>query len=347
MKFFAKLFARQEPGVPPSRPKVSGRLEIDEFGHGLVSIQAIDFIGPQAKSPDGRYRLIWADRSPDGRHGGDRESGHGTWALLRDDHIIVAGRLERPQDSKVVDDGTFILHDWMFGQGLKGRFHAFAHDGRPLIEQQVAANLMSNSLSPEGRFAMCQTANAPGSPDSCHYILFDIRHGQEMTRWEVETGWADSYAWDCDSGRVYLCMKDGERVGYDFAGKMIDREGWQLRRIAAGNLWVIQSVINASEPLVDAMREALIGGLTVAAHDGEIWSQAHTFRQLGELHERAGELVDAIAAYDKALVIDPKVGVARKVEQLRKSTGQPDAKCPLRNQVGLKSRPNALALVTK
>lgn len=111
MKFFAKLFARQEPGVPPSRPKVSGRLEIDEFGHGLVSIQAIDLIGPQAKSPDGRYRLIWADRSPDGRHGGDRESGHGTWALLRDDHIIVAGRLERPQDGKVVDDGTFILHD--------------------------------------------------------------------------------------------------------------------------------------------------------------------------------------------------------------------------------------------
>lgn len=328
MKFFDKLFGRCESVALAPRQNVFGKLEIDEFGHGLVSIHAIDFIGRQAKSPDGRYRLIWADRSPDRRHGGYRESGHGTWSLLRDDHIVVSGKLERPQDGKVADNGTSILHDWMFGQGLQGRFVAFAHDGRTLIEKQVAANLMSNSLSADGRFAICQTANAPGSPDSCHYILFDIEGGQGMARWEVETGWAETYTWDLDKGCVYLCTKDGESVAYDFAGRMVDREAWESRRIALGDLPVIQSVIMANDKLEDALRAAVMEGLAVAASGGEIWSQARALRQLGELHEREGELAEAIAAYDSALAIDPKIGVARKVEQLRKRADHPSGKGP-------------------
>lgn len=47
----------------------------------------------------------------------------------------------------------------MFGEGLKGRFIAFAPDGAQLVTQQFAANLMSNSLSPDGNFAICQTAS--------------------------------------------------------------------------------------------------------------------------------------------------------------------------------------------
>ena len=35
----------------------------------------------------------------------------------------------------------------------------------------------------------------------------------------------------------------------------------------------------------------------------------------GELHEQACEIAQAVKAYDDALAIDPKVGVARRVEQ--------------------------------
>jgi hypothetical protein len=51
-------------------PPHAGQLKIEEFGHNLVSIDALDFIGYQAVSPDRRYRLIWADRTPDGSRGG-------------------------------------------------------------------------------------------------------------------------------------------------------------------------------------------------------------------------------------------------------------------------------------
>lgn len=319
--FFQRLFSKRQATQETSPPPLAGRLEIQEFGHNLVSIDALDFIGHHAVSPSKRYRLIWADRTPDGSRGGNRSEGHGSWSLLLDDRIVTAGSLERPQEGCVPDNGTVILHDWMFGEGLKGRFVAFAPDGTRLVTQQFAANLMSNSLSPDGKFAICQTANAPGSADSCRYMLFDLAAGHEMARWEVETGWAERYEWDCDGRLVYLCMKDGERVGYDFTGCMVEREAWQLRRIGAGDLNVIQSVLIATSANDHPFRSEIIAGLGVAARDGEIWRQARAYRLLGELHEQAGEIPQAVKAYDAALTIDPKVGVARRVEQLRKTLG--------------------------
>jgi hypothetical protein len=324
--FFQRLFSKGEAANKTSPPPLAGRLKIEEFGHNLVSIDALDFIGHQAVSPNGRYRLIWADRTPDGSRGGNRSEGHGSWSLLLDDRIVITGSLERPQEGRVADNGTVILHDGMFGEGLKGRLVAFAPDGTQLVTQQFAANLMSNGLSPDGKFAICQTANAPGSADSCRYMLFDLAAGRELARWEVETGWAEHYEWDCEDRRVYLCMKDGERVGYDFTGCMVEREAWQLRRIGTGDLNVIQTVLISTSATDHPLRNETIAGLRFAARDGEIWQQARAYRLLGELHEQAGEIAQAVKAYDGALTIDPKVGVARRVEQLRKTLGTNVAK---------------------
>ncbi len=324
--FFERLFAKRASDQAGQVARSQVRLEIEEFGHGLVSIPQLDFIGHQARSPNRRFRLIWADRTPDGLRGGNRESGHGSWYLLLDDRIVSSGKLERPQEGKVADNGTFILHDWMFGQGLHGRFVACDSHGQTLIAQQFSANLMSNGLSPDSRYAICQTANAPGSDDSCRYMLFDLEAGREIARWEVETGWAEGYKWDCDAGRVIICLRDGEQAIYDLAGTMVDREGWRRRRIAAGDLGVIKGVVSSQASLDREMRQDIAAGLRRAAREGEIWSQARAFRLLGELHETEGEPKKAIKAYDDALRLDPKVGVARRVEKLRKETGQQEIK---------------------
>ncbi|BDW82238.1 hypothetical protein MACH24_16760 [Erythrobacter sp. Dej080120_24] len=322
--FFDRLFGKRASVGERPNSSSQAKLNVDEFGHGLVSIDELDFLGHQAKSPNSRYRLVWADRTPDGRRGGNRDSGHGCWLLLLDDRIVKTGQLERPQEGKVADNGTFILHDWMFGQGLQGRFVAFNSKGQTLIAQQFAANLMSNSLSPDARTAICQTANAPGSDDSCRYMLFDLEAGREIARWEVETGWAEGYEWDREAHRVLICLSDGERAAYDFTGTMVDRAGWQRRRIAAGDLRVIKDILETQVPLDSEMRKLVVAGLARAARDGEVWSQARALRLLGELHETAGELEEAIKAYDDALRLDPKVGVARRVEKLRREAGPQD-----------------------
>ena len=325
--FLQRLFGsepRQQTGRLSAELK---NLEITEFGHGLVAIDALDFIGHSAMSPNGRFRLIWSDRDPEGRRGGHRDEGHGSWALLSGANILAKGRLERPNDGQVADNGTVILSDWMFGSGLNGTFYAFAPDGSELIRQELAANLTSSAISREGSFAVCQTANAPGCPDSCQYILFDLKQGKEISRWEQETGWSDAYEFDIENRALYLLCKDEERIGYSFNGEMMDRTGWERRRILAGDLLVIKSVLAAVDDNPDPELLNLIhSGLETARREGEIWQKARALRLMGELHEHAGRIDKAIIAYDEALTIDPQVGVSRRLEKLRKALTPTKAK---------------------
>ncbi|APZ99764.1 hypothetical protein BWQ93_15695 [Sphingopyxis sp. QXT-31] len=316
--FLRRLFGMETQSELPTRPKTTG-LRMQKFGHDLVRIESIGFFGHHAASPNGDFHLIWADRNPEGTVGGYRHEGHGSWSLLHGDEIVATGRLERPTDGKTANNGSFIIHDRLFGDGLKGRFVAFGADGAKLVEKELTANLISNGLSDDGRIAICQTANAPGSTDSCRYILFDLEQGDEIARWEVETGWADGYEFDTTSRHVYLLRTNAGRVGYDFDGAMLDRKGWQTERIGAGDLHVIRMVLASEEPMDRGMREALLAGLHVAAQGSERTLQAHALRLLGEWHEQEGAIQEAVDAYGKALSIDARIGVARKLEKLRKS----------------------------
>ena len=208
----------------------------------------------------------------------------------------------------------------MFGDGLNGRFHAFDADGKQLIEKELLANLISNGLSADGRYAICQTANAPGSDDSCRYILFDLEEMQEIARWEPETGWACGYEFDSANQRIFLICEDDERVGYNFDGTMVDREGWQHRKIADGNINIIGAVLKEIDGKPDSKLErAMIDGLNFTIEKGEGWQQARALRLLGEIHEASDKPAEALKAYDRALTIDPQVGVSRRAEKLRKA----------------------------
>ena len=318
--FLKRIFGADTGSKAKKQPATSRILEIQEFGHGLISIDALDYIGRYSKSPNGRYRLIWSDRNSEGTRGGHRYEGHGSWALLSQDQIIAEGRLERPNDGQVADNGTFIFNDWMFGDGLKGRFHAFSLDGTQLIAKELAANLSSNGLSKDGRYAICQTANAPGSDDSCRYILFDLEEAREIARWEPETGWASGYEFDSVNRRLFIICEGDERVGYNFDGTMVDRAGWQERKIAGGDLHIIREVLEGVDSKPDSdLRSAMIDGLNITIEQGEGWHQARALRLLGEIHEASDKPAEALKAYDKALTIDPQVGVSRRAEKLRKS----------------------------
>jgi hypothetical protein len=327
--FLKRLFGGDGPSdKTPAQPEFASPLEIKHFSHGLVRIPALDFFGPHAASSNGRFHLIWLDRNPEGTTGGHRYEGHGTWSLLSDGGATLAtGRLERPQDGHVADNGTFILSDWMFGDGLNGRFCAFRADGQKLLEREFSANLGTSGISNDGRFAVCQTAHAPGSPDSNRHFLFDLEEGQEIASWMQETGWTNSYEIDSANRSVILVGQDDERVGYGFDGAMLDRDGWKRGRIAIGDIDVIRSVARSLDqnPSPD-LRTALFAGLDVALASGEGCRQARALRIRGEMHEQAGELEAAIHAYDQALTLDPQVGVARKLAKLQQPKSPKGAK---------------------
>lgn len=293
---------------------------IDVIGsYNLCTIDDIDFVGRFSLSPSGRYRLIWSDRDPATHTGGARASGHGMWSLLDNDCPILEGRLERPADGQVADNGTFIISDALFEDALAARLHAFRVDGSPILSRDLAANLANCAVSAEGCLAICQTANAPGSPDSCRYILFDLGEGGEIASWENETGWASGYAFDIPSGLVYLIDGNGDQVAYGLDGQMLDRPGWESSRISRGNLAAIRAVFERERTAGgEAAFADLVTGCDVAIARRDIYDHAPALRLRGEILEHVGDLPGALAAFDEALALDPQIGVSRRADGLRR-----------------------------
>ena len=321
MGLFSWLFGGRGPAAAGDAIHAPAAVIVSHYSDRFVRIEELDFFGQFARSPNGRYRLVWRDGNDEGTIGGHRYEGLGRYILLDGDEPNVDGRAERPQDGKVADNGTFIINDWLFGDGLNGRFLAARADGSRILERQFTANLFNNGLSPDGGFAVCQTANAPGNQDSSLLALFDFTAGEEIASWQPESGWAQSYDFDAANQRLYLVYSDGERVGYAFDGMMVEREAWLARRIERGDLFVIGRVLKEAggAPPAD-VSEQLIKGLDHASGAGEVQNRARALRLKGELLECLGKAALALEAYDEALLYDPQVGVSRRAEKLRKTT---------------------------
>src|ERR1700751_4224721 len=121
MAIFDWPFGQKARGVPPTRGPAAGAVKaptatsrrgaamgIRDLGSKMLTIPALDFFGLYERSPNGRFRVAWRDG--DGNRGGARQDGLGHYVLIDQDRVVARGRMERPNDGKVADNGNFILN---------------------------------------------------------------------------------------------------------------------------------------------------------------------------------------------------------------------------------------------
>lgn len=292
----------------------SQRVNITAHSRRIISIPELDMVGERTTSPDGRYTLIWRDR-----YWMNGVPVEGRYLLIDGDTVAVDGQMERPQDGKVADNGTFILNDWGDSQRLSGTFHAFRCDGSPIVSRRFSANLLNNGLSRDGRLAVCQTCNAPGSPDSSILTVFDLAAGAEVARWTPESGWAKGYEFSEAGDRVRMLRGDRPSLDYSLTGEFLDRRLWLQDEVRRGTLYVVRKVLGEGEAATGLTFEDLRAGVRQALADGDDRFEAEAWRLLGEIEESAGDAAAALEAYDKAVAVNPKVGVAKRAAALRKT----------------------------
>ena len=296
--------------------KGSARVEIRDEGRGWLSIPATGFYGLYTRSPNGKFRIAWRDG------GADRGNGH--YVLICGEEIACCGEMERPQDGKVADNGVFILNDWQSSSNLASTFRAFRADGSKLIAQDYAANLFNNGLSADGRLAACQTCNSDDEDDSAILTVFDLTEGKELYRFRAESGWPNTYTFSPDGETLTLGYANGGgKFAYKLDGTFIDRDAWIAARLNLGDLYMVRRVIDGASGKPDPKAvEYLLAAVDRGLADSN-WrddkSQALGFRLRGEVLEAMGEVDHALESYDKALALYPKIGIKRRVNQLRKT----------------------------
>ena len=296
----------------------------DSGGLSFITVQSLSFYGCCERSANGRYIVAWRDGNDEGAHGGARTAGKGRYLLIDADRVVVDARLERPNDGHVADNGCFVLNDWrFFTNQLRGTFYAFQVDGSEILRQSFRANLYNCGIARDGRFACCQTANSDSEKDSSVLAIFDLEKGSEIARWQPESGWASRYTFSDEGTHILLGYNQGPPLRYTLAGDFVDRALRIDSSLARGDLTMIQRVIKETHPKPQgAFAQRLvacidIGLAAVPANDPR--TRAFGLKLKAICFDGLEDWRAALAAYDAALALDPKLGVKRRIEQLRKN----------------------------
>jgi tetratricopeptide (TPR) repeat protein len=290
-----------------------------------------------SSSPSRRFVLAWHDGDPLSKRGGFRESGEGLYALLEKDTAILSGRMQRPNDGHVADNGSFVLNDWMFGEGLKGTFCAFSKSGQVLMKRSFQANLLNCGISPDGTYAICQTCNSDNE-DSHKLTLFDLTKAETVFCVEPPRDrWAEGYDIDSVAQKVYLLCGDWGRFAFSFSGEFLDRDRWeeevvrratgvQLARIAIERWKEDEARTDPDKvnSVLALMHEALNRGITEYPREN-----ARVHRSIGEIYEFLGQKEKALEHFRVCISIDPKAGVRKAIDRLSQAHCiTTTAKCP-------------------
>ncbi|MCY1700886.1 tetratricopeptide repeat protein [Lelliottia sp. SL45] len=232
----------------------------------------------------------------------------------------------RPVDAAVSDSGSYIVHDCGFGCALRGDVIAINTSGDEIYRRHYRANIFNIGLSPCGRYAAVQTANADNKDSNILEVL-DLKKGKRIFTVRPIGAWADGYLFDTNAdgelGHLRVNLRNLGYFRYSATGEFLDAESLQVARLDKGDyttkIMAAQELLK-TDPTDESARKARSvadAALAQGALERYDWGAlAHRVR--GESFELLGQLSDALEAYEQALAMNPKVGVQRRATTLRK-----------------------------
>lgn len=293
-----------------------------------IDTPELEFFGIAGKSANGRW-IVGCSESSGSDRGGSRGASNGRVVLVDSSAqkvVLQLAAVQRPNNPHVADTGVFSLEDWRFGNNLDGEFLVYSATGKKLFQRKFAANIYSSALSPCGRYACVQTANNPASSDGSLLELYDISAERTLFSTHPSEGWSNTYKFKVGPAgleKLYVSLDDVGDFAYSPAGVFLDKALLEAARLENG---AYSTMILAAERLLKAdLTEAAASRALAAANKALAkgaskdsgWA-AHACRVAGAAHEQLGETDEALTAYGRALSLNPKIGVKRRIEVLRK-----------------------------
>jgi len=298
------------------------------YADPMLMVTSISFMGLGWWSPNKRWVVAVRDRLA----GSNPRPGHpdGSAVLVDYENDAVAFKVEgldRPMDGAVSDAGVCVINDANHGERLSGDVQVFDANGRGLFRRQYQANVYNLAISTSGRFVAVQTCNAPNK-DGSLLEVFDNAAGATVFSVHPETGWADKYDFILEADGSLRCLtvllRELGRFHYSPAGVLMDREAFRQARLqsggAEGRISIAREELKAANGDAQRMQEVLTAVSTALEELGQdrADSRAVGLRVQGEALEQLGHVSEAVTAYEAALALNPKIGIAKRCAALKR-----------------------------
>lgn len=286
-----------------------------------ITIDSIDYFGLHEKSQNGNWLISWRDKSQ-----GEANGEHGEYLLydLVNKRVAAHGKLERPHSGHVANDGTFSIEDWMNMGSLIGTFYVFSSTGEVMFKELLQANIFNSGISQNGLLAVCQTANSPNSDDGSVMLAVDIKNKSRLFKIHPKTGWADSYDFNEDKQHIKAVVNKVGKFSYDSKGNFLDDKKYIEARLNSTEYHIAilacDEIMKADNVSIE-VAQSVLKSATQALNKGGVNDSSYkplAYKSIGLAQLVLGNEVEALQNFDEAMKLNPKIGLKRKSDSLRK-----------------------------
>lgn len=283
--------------------KVLREEQIEEIG---------GFYGTVEYSRNNKFCILFRDG-----HWVDNKWKKGDLALIQGKKLLFKRKVERPNDCHVSDNGTVICCDWMKTEELSGKFLIFDSLGEEIFMLKTSANLGSSGISHDGKIAIFET-HSSDTEDGDKLFLIDIEEKQLINRFEAKCSF-NNVEIDTTRRRIKLLSRRHFLFEIDYKGNQTNKEDFENQILKNGSIMDKLWLYNQNPDKEKGIEYLRLLNLALTDSDAcYSYGKDKLYRMLGEYFEFKGESMKAIESWEKALAINPKVGIKRRLDILKK-----------------------------
>ena len=218
--------------------------------------------------------------------------------------------LKRPNDAVVNDAGFAVVADWLSMGKPQCELFFVAPDGTVYRRFHFDEFVGPLAMEPDGLLVFASTAGSQSEEPKL--LCFDIEAGK--LRWSQSAPKPAAEITVACGGKCILVGRAYKSCGSDYLEKLT-YDGTVIERWPDSPYQALE--FGRMEVEAGRMPEAERWFRVAAESDIPPSYRAKAYRALGELAEDVGERTNALAFYEKAVALDPKVGLKRKIALLR------------------------------
>ncbi len=291
-----------------------GNFNQDEYEETEFIDDITGFYGTEEYSSNKKFAVVFAD----GHYENDKWK-KGQFAVLKDKKLLFKKKIERPNDCQISDNGVSICCDWLNSDDLEGRFIAFNTTGKEIFSRKTSANLGSCGISNDGKIAVFETYNSD-TVDSDQLFIVDLEKGEVINHFERPTSF-NSVAIDTLKNTIKLI--DNKQFSYeiDYSGNQLNREEYESNILQKGSIYDKLWLYSEKSEEDKFSSKGYLSLLLDATEDKDSqysYGLDRLYRMIGEYYEANNDNTKTIEYWEKAIEINPKVGVKRKLDKLKK-----------------------------
>lgn len=266
----------------------------------------IGYVGLIRQSPDGNYIIGFRD--------GHQKTGRLT--LVKDREILFEKLLQRPNDCKVSNDGFVICSDWLDSLDLSGEFLVYNNQGDEVVKHRTKANLGNCQISSDSRFAIVETYNSDND-DGNKIFIFDIINGGLLNKIAKPVAYKEALI-DTDNMVISLTDFKDHIFKVDFHGNPLNFRDYYNEKISIGASDDVINFFIRNLPDKRHQDKNYLNALLNESNSGKDYIRLdYIYREIGECYEAKGDVENTIFYWEKAMEINPKIGVKRKLARLK------------------------------